>query len=253
MGQDVDRSKLPGATGGNGLANTVKTLCTGGSLLAALAGDSGAAAFVLAASDPLARGAEQLGAALNERIVRVIRRSATRVQAQVEAEGLSIDPELADDALRQAIGSLADAETDDKRRLIEEVLINTVRRAAESAARAGALRALEMIAAMPPAAVLVFASLAALQREAASDSPEIFEARILFRRTGLPLFMNNEAVDWLAANSKLVSVEVDYFDDGQGNPEPYIEGVGLSCLGTWLADWVSANATRERTDDSQGS
>jgi hypothetical protein len=240
MGENMDSSDLSGESRSTGLSSTIRTVCTGGSLLAALAGDSGAAAFVLAAGDPLARGAEHLSAALNESIVRVLRRSATRVQTQVEAEGLSVDPELVDDTLRQAIGSLADAETDDKRRMIEEVLINTARRSAEPAARVQALRALEMIAAMPPAAVLTFAALAALQRDDGSNEPQMFELGALARKSGLPWLMNAEAMDYLVKSTSLIEGESDYHD-GNGQPLAYWAGAVLTPKEACLAKWVTCN------------
>ena len=96
-----------------------------------------------------------------------------------------------------ALSRSAGLASDEKRKLIEEILINSVRRSKAPAARVQALRALEMIAAMPPAAALTFAAPASLQRESGSNKPEMFDFDAVVHRSGLPWFMNGEAVNYL--------------------------------------------------------
>jgi len=75
--------------------------------------------------------------------------SIERSAARIQAKGINPDPQVFWDILLKAKDALEEAETDEKRRLIENLIVNTAA-SEEQSARTEALHALAIVAGMPP-------------------------------------------------------------------------------------------------------
>lgn len=195
-----------------------------------------------------------------------VARMFNRVNERIEQETIEVDPVNMIDLLRTASQFVADAATEEKRRMMEEVIINGARRSRDAAAQIEATKALEIISQMPEAAALIFSETTLRIREIAPDSPKTLEHPL--PGCGLEKFIWEEGRKYLYGDYHYPSSDkfrmrmpfriytreplvddVEGDDEGQGVTQT--NRFELSSQGRWLADWITNNpAPRPETEEA---
>lgn len=223
---------------GKALAKIVGMLAKGsvqlyGGLHAILTGDVATGLVIQASSEAAGAGTEALADWVNSGIrASKVRRVLPRlldVKQRLEAEGVTPDPEQMDDAFVEAAKVLADAETEEKRTLIADLLMNIGRRSQSGAVLEDGLFALGMIGHFPPGTARVFAAFEALESEHGQPMVEGIEA--ISMHSGLSATVCEGGCRHLeAVYPPLI--------DSTGLEEA---GFLLTDAGRWLAEWVRKN------------
>lgn len=263
----TDEEKKAGESS-SGLTVTTGMLTT--FILANLFGHHEAANQVLAASGVLlahskemhqsnflqkAQGA--LGAVPVLRIGSLFQRAGQRVQE----EQIEVDPVRMVDLLQTAARYVGDAETEDKRRMMEEVILNGARKSKGTAGQIEAMEVLAVIGDMPDSAVLVFAEIVRLTKQIPpSQKPVLFKP---VPDCGLPSRIYLDALKYLSGKFHSAAGRIPIqIEDRPGFIESIVEGRGeifssngsgeyyLTSYGKWIADWITSNPANPSTEEA---
>jgi hypothetical protein len=184
------------------------------------------------AAAPLAGTAsERVHRCLSELKARRVEEVAENVKVGLDHEGLGDRFEDVGDVITEAIPIIADAETNEKRKLIADIIVNAARLGSSEIIKAEALRALSFISEMSPSAVIVYAEAAARSR--GNTRNLTFEIVQDKDHAGLN---GSVALDAASALEKLGLFHLRR----SGNP-PSQGRVNLTPLGSWLCEWIVQN------------
>ena len=114
------------------------------------------AGLVGTAIEPAALVAGQVQQWFTARFNRRVAQTTGNVLDRMEAEGIQADPENLAELLENALPFVGRASVEEKRRLMEEILMNGVRSLGDDGKRAEAIEAMKLIEEIPLGAVLVF-------------------------------------------------------------------------------------------------
>lgn len=168
-----------------------------------------------------------------------------RVNERVVEEQIEVDPVNMIDLLRTASQFVADAATEEKRRMMEEVIINGARRSKDAAAQIEATEALSALSQMPDSSALMFAQI--VSEIASSESGHIRKADT---NCGLSLILLEDAFRYLKGEYEYSNgiaietrpsliIEVAKSDNVGGRIKT--GDIVFSDFGAWLADWITNN------------
>jgi hypothetical protein len=180
-----------------------------------------------AAAEGAIQKAQGLVAGLNT--VKILRANQTLETAaeRILEEGLNPNAETLRDTVVAAFDVAAEAETKEKRELIENLIVNAARRN-DDAARTEALEALEAIRKMPAIAAAVFGH---VSREVSTDGHSTLRRSQDYHNLPYVLVWPT-VVMYLGQQNQLVT------NNEVGGDTVHL---GLHPNGQWLADWVKRN------------
>lgn len=107
---------------------------------------------------PTANAAGRVQQWFGDRFSRRVVQTAVNLGERAEAEGIEPDQEPLEELLENGLPFIGRASVEEKRRLMEEILMNGVRSLEDQAKRIDAIDALQLIEAIPDGAVLIFVS-----------------------------------------------------------------------------------------------
>lgn len=192
-----------------------------GDLLLLLPGCQAIGLAIKAGSGLMATATGRVAAYWNEGRSRRVEKTAAEVLRALGEAGPAADPEELTGLMLEAAPLVADAATEEKRRLLSSILIGGARLFHGSASRLEASRALRLIGEMPEEAAAVFALLANRWREdPTAAAPKMEE---------IPL------------ERGLVVAALDHLSHARLILYPSATGIKVVGEGPWLADWVTAN------------
>jgi len=220
----------------------------GGGLVAALAGHHVEAGLAIGAAESTAIAAGTIERHVRGFADRLIAKTARRVKERSEQEQLQPDAETMDYFFREAIPTIGAATTEQKRQMMEEVILNLGRKSTEIGAQIEASEALKWITEMPDEAALVFSVVVAKIRALPPGSPKRLTRPL--PTAGLPDFLVRRAEEYLKGSFRSthrmgISIEersplikILTHADQQGGQHETGE-YELSKMGAWLGRWIA--------------
>jgi hypothetical protein len=203
---------------------------------------SAAVGVGVAATAPVAGwAAERVYHFLSEMKARRVEEVTDRVRDELEREGLGDSFDAVKDIVIEAVPIIGDAETEEKRQMIANVILNTAARAKDEAAKAEAMQALACIRELPAAAALVFAFAARERREQGDNMRIAIASGESY--AGLP---------WGVVVAAVVKMNFQDLTNSAVTSEGTV--IDFAPLGDWLRDWIERNPpanTRQATPDHE--
>jgi len=180
---------------------------------------------------------------------------------KIAAEGIEPDLGRMADLLEQAIPFVGNAQTEEKRQMMEDVILNAARRSKEAAAQIEAAEILAAIEDMPDPAALIFAEIVRLVKQIPSDQPQILTRPI--PDCGFSSRIHTEALKYLGGDFHTASSRIPIqIEDRPGLIEDVDEKGGgmifhrsgsykyrLTSYGKWVADWITNNPSPKPTTE----
>lgn len=187
-----------------------------------------------------------------------------RLLQKADAQGVAGRLEEVADLIEQAVPIIGDTATEEKRRMIGDLILNAARRSRQEGAKVEAGHALQAIDALPPEAALLFGGFVAAVEELPGSEPRVLLGHIPSH--GLPDFLVTSGEHYLRGQFGVSegSVRVRYTireglitmpkeEDGAGGTTT-LPGYCLTPRGRWLADWIAQNLSpseEPRADSSE--
>ncbi|MGC4043935.1 MAG: hypothetical protein QM758_09070 [Armatimonas sp.] len=184
-----------------------------------------------------------------------ISKTFRRVEKRIIEEGIDVNPERMADLFEVAIPFVGNAKTEEKRRMMEEVIINGARRSTDAAAQVEAAEALALISDMPDSVALVFATIIAKIRQQKLNDWTIVS--FPFPTCDLSLHIIIDVYNYLQRQQsgyakdswRLGLIEkIKVTDDGIKADVILVspnerEKYQITHVGKWLGEWITNNPT----------
>lgn len=196
---------------------------------------------------PLAGAAGRVQQFFGDKFSRRIVQTTINLGERTEAEGIETDQERLEELLENGLPFVGRATVEEKRRLMEEVLMNGVRSLKQEGKKAEAVEALKLIEEIPEASILIF--LAFIKRMEKVDSVYVeakdFSVENLVGEIQISKYACKRALDFIlyatiSNGASLSSGHLIVWAEKTGNT-PGLKYYELSDAGMWLAKWITNN------------
>lgn len=180
-----------------------------------------------------------------------VREFAFSLRSRARKQGVEAKLSAVADVIEQAIPVVGDTTSEQKRRMVEDVVLNAAHRSGEYGEQIQAVHAMELLDLMPDEAALLFSAM--VSELAALPDGATRALRAPLPDVGLPPFLMEQAQDYLqgeSENHSFLRVAVKGREplmwhptsiEARGTPVTDFEHWVLSAKGEWLAGWVLAN------------
>jgi hypothetical protein len=204
------------------------------------------ASLVGAAIEPAALVAGHWQEWISARFGRRVSETTGNLLERAEAEGIESDPEKLAELLESGLPFVGRASVEEKRRLMEEILMNGIRSLGEEGKKAEAIEALNLIEELPLGAVLIFSAfLNKLRNEKIQYViTHSFEYEKYLPNCGMNKTIINRCLNLIFRRYDHVDSPISsgfLMDRGEKYGKFHFPTIYLTDSGEWLAEWITNN------------
>lgn len=199
---------------------------------------------------------------------RVINKTFGRIAERAKDEHLDVESDRLEHTIRHSIPCVGNASTEEKRQMMEEIIMNAVRKAEDAAAQIEANEAMKWISQMPDEAAYIFSLLLSKftsEGKTFRDYDPEFSFTVKLKYHGLPAMIAVKAYVYLCGpetplslidevdNNKWPKAETALIEGIEEEDWPLLDNTAqISQRGLWLAGWITSNPLSDFPDSKAG-